>query len=175
MDAKWNTLWESSSIDGGRASLRNFENSSLAATAYRPWKFGRTRPNNPWKLLRSLQKATFIALKPYVRYPTISLCSLFRDALWSYLLAHITYKLLFQHLNLLNWQHKLFVIASSSFRNSLPKLCKIWGFHSGDYEECRLLGCGTVQILCEQTFLRNVGSHKMYTAPHPRRRHSSSS
>jgi hypothetical protein len=23
------------------------------------------------------------------------------------------------------------------------------------------------------TFLRNVGSHKMYTAPHPRRRHSS--
>jgi hypothetical protein len=25
------------------------------------------------------------------------------------------------------------------------------------------------------TFLRNVGSHKMYTAPHPRRRHSSSS
>jgi hypothetical protein len=23
------------------------------------------------------------------------------------------------------------------------------------------------------TFLRNVGSHKIYTAPHPRRRHSS--
>jgi hypothetical protein len=23
------------------------------------------------------------------------------------------------------------------------------------------------------TFLQNVGSHKMYTAPHPRRRHSS--
>jgi hypothetical protein len=26
-------------------------------------------------------------------------------------------------------------------------LCKIWGFHDGDYEEFRLLGCGTVQIL----------------------------
>jgi hypothetical protein len=25
------------------------------------------------------------------------------------------------------------------------------------------------------TFLRNVGSHKIYTAPHPRRRHSSQS
>jgi hypothetical protein len=25
-----------------------------------------------------------------------------------------------------------------------PTVCKIWGFHSGDYEECRLLGCGTV-------------------------------
>jgi hypothetical protein len=23
-------------------------------------------------------------------------------------------------------------------------LCKIWGFHGGDYEECRLLGCGAV-------------------------------
>jgi hypothetical protein len=22
--------------------------------------------------------------------------------------------------------------------------CKIWGFHSGDYKECRLLGCGAV-------------------------------
>jgi hypothetical protein len=22
--------------------------------------------------------------------------------------------------------------------------CKIWGFHGGDYEECRLLGCGSV-------------------------------
>jgi hypothetical protein len=23
-------------------------------------------------------------------------------------------------------------------------LCKIWGFHGGDYEECHLLGCGTM-------------------------------
>jgi hypothetical protein len=23
-------------------------------------------------------------------------------------------------------------------------LCTVWGFHSGDYEECRLLGCGAV-------------------------------
>jgi hypothetical protein len=24
------------------------------------------------------------------------------------------------------------------------KDCRIWGFHGGDYEECRLLGCGAV-------------------------------
>jgi hypothetical protein len=36
-------------------------------------------------------------------------------------------------------------------------------------EEYCLLGCGTVQILCELTFLQNVGSRKFYTAPHPRR------
>jgi hypothetical protein len=35
---------------------------------------------------------------------------------------------------------------------------KISDFHGGDYEECHLLGCG---------------SHKIYTVPHPRRRHSS--
>jgi hypothetical protein len=23
-------------------------------------------------------------------------------------------------------------------------ICKIWGFHGGGYEECRLLGCGAV-------------------------------
>jgi hypothetical protein len=85
--------------------------------------------------------------------------------------------------------------------------CKIWGFHGGNYEECRLLGCGAVYILCEpifrvevcscnlqsattcshwflalgffypedggDTFLRNVGSHKIYMALHPRRWHSS--
>jgi hypothetical protein len=26
--------------------------------------------------------------------------------------------------------------------------CKILGFHGGDYEECRLLGCGAGEILC---------------------------
>jgi hypothetical protein len=25
--------------------------------------------------------------------------------------------------------------------------CKIWGFHGGDYEELRLLGCYTVWLL----------------------------
>jgi hypothetical protein len=25
-----------------------------------------------------------------------------------------------------------------------PAVCRIWGFHGGDYEECRLLGCGAV-------------------------------
>jgi hypothetical protein len=32
---------------------------------------------------------------------------------------------------------------SFTFMHTLNNLytCKIWGFHSGDYEECRLLGC----------------------------------
>jgi hypothetical protein len=59
-------------------------------------------------------------------------------------------------------------------------------------EECRLLGCGTMSILYKLTFrrnvslsssgwkmeamfLRNVGLYDIYTAPHPRRRHSSQS
>jgi hypothetical protein len=62
-------------------------------------------------------------------------------------------------------------------------------------EECRFLGCGTVYFLCEvaaatcsrwflargffypvdggDMFLRNVGSHMKYTAPHLRKWHSS--
>jgi hypothetical protein len=26
-------------------------------------------------------------------------------------------------------------------------LCKIWGFHGGDFKECRLLGCCAVWLL----------------------------
>jgi hypothetical protein len=26
-------------------------------------------------------------------------------------------------------------------------LCRIWGFHGGDYEECRLLECDVVWVL----------------------------
>jgi hypothetical protein len=29
-------------------------------------------------------------------------------------------------------------------------LCKIWGFHGGDYEECCLLGCYAVWLLLHQ-------------------------
>jgi hypothetical protein len=53
------------------------------------------------------------------------------------------------------------------------KVSKIWGFHDGDYEECRLLGRGAVQILCKPTFFRNVGLHNICMVPHSRRRHSS--
>jgi hypothetical protein len=63
--------------------------------------------------------------------------------------------------------------------------CKIWGFHGGDYEQCRFLTAATWScwflargFFCLEdggdTFLRNVGSHEIYTAPHPRRRNSSS-
>jgi hypothetical protein len=34
--------------------------------------------------------------------------------------------------------------------------CMSWGFHGGDYEECRLLGCYAVWLLLEPTFWRNV-------------------
>jgi hypothetical protein len=35
------------------------------------------------------------------------------------------------------------------------------------------LGCGAGYFLRETTFLWNIGSHRNYTAPHPRKRHSS--
>jgi hypothetical protein len=35
-------------------------------------------------------------------------------------------------------------------------LCKIWGFHGGDYEKCRPLGCYAVWLLWEPTFRRNL-------------------
>jgi hypothetical protein len=78
----------------------------------------------------------------------------------------------------------------------------IQSFHSSVFEECRFVGCGAVQILCEptfrrnvspaatcsrwfltrgffyhedggDTFLRNISSHKYYTKPLPTKRHSS--
>jgi hypothetical protein len=30
--------------------------------------------------------------------------------------------------------------------------CKVWGFHGGDYEECRLLGCYALWLLKTQRF-----------------------
>jgi hypothetical protein len=37
-------------------------------------------------------------------------------------------------------------------------LCKIWGFHGGDYEECRLLGYYAVYLLYEPAFRRNAST-----------------
>jgi hypothetical protein len=34
--------------------------------------------------------------------------------------------------------------------------CKIWGFQSGDYKECHLLGCYAVWLLKQPTFRRNL-------------------
>jgi hypothetical protein len=40
---------------------------------------------------------------------------------------------------------------------SLPtNFCKICGFHSGHYEECRLLGYDAVYFLLEPMFRRNI-------------------
>jgi hypothetical protein len=79
-------------------------------------------------------------------------------------------------------------------------LCKIWGFHGGDYEECRLQGYkNTVRILQESHYVSAIepsrlmlcktrgvygvswdvtldgsrSSHRSHTASQPRRRHSS--
>jgi hypothetical protein len=80
----------------------------------------------------------------------------------------------------MDWVNELQVATSLGY----AEICKIWGFHGGDYEECRLLQTAAT---CSRwfldrrffypenggdTFLRDVGSHKIYTAPHPRRRHS---
>jgi hypothetical protein len=35
-------------------------------------------------------------------------------------------------------------VFSGGFCEDSNLYCKIWGFHGGDYEECRLLGCGAV-------------------------------
>jgi hypothetical protein len=48
----------------------------------------------------------------------------------------------------------LFTLIKSSVW--VEKQWNIWGFHGGDYEECRLLGCGAVQILYKPTFRRKV-------------------
>jgi hypothetical protein len=75
-------------------------------------------------------------------------------------------------------------------------LCKIWDFHGGDYEECRLLGEKNPRarnyVMVTGYFAafflagwfwlpwwwrqydpRNVGSYKSHATSHPRRRHSS--
>jgi hypothetical protein len=55
-----------------------------------------------------------------------------------------------------------FSFNRSSFLVFCPPLlhyrCNIWGFHSGDYEEWRLLRCYAVWLLYEATFRRNLSS-----------------
>jgi hypothetical protein len=44
----------------------------------------------------------------------------------------------------------------SATESSQLMLYKIWGFHGGDYEECRLLWCYAVWLLQQPTFQRNL-------------------
>jgi hypothetical protein len=44
----------------------------------------------------------------------------------------------------------------SATEPSLLILCTIRGFHGGDYEECRILGCDAEWLLKEPTFRRSV-------------------
>jgi hypothetical protein len=84
-------------------------------------------------------------------------------------------------------------------RSSNMYIFRIWRFCDGDYEECRLLACRSYVTQCfggkyprassmsrwlgdlsrfscpedgGDSFLRNFGSHKIYTTSHPRRQHS---
>jgi hypothetical protein len=43
------------------------------------------------------------------------------------------------------WQVTELILISRKAK--LNCICKIWGFHGGDYEECRLLGCYVVGLL----------------------------
>jgi hypothetical protein len=58
------------------------------------------------------------------------------------------------------WEIPFGFIWSGGYTKSLRtkiKLCRIWGSHSGDYEEYYLLGYSTVEIVGTQpTFLRNM-------------------
>jgi hypothetical protein len=38
------------------------------------------------------------------------------------------------------------ILLSTLFSNTLS-ICKLWGFHGGDYEECRLIGCYALWLL----------------------------
>jgi hypothetical protein len=52
--------------------------------------------------------------------------------------------------------------------------CRIWGFHGGDYEECRLLGCGALWVYCNIfIIIIIIYDNKTHTGPYSRRRHSS--
>jgi hypothetical protein len=39
---------------------------------------------------------------------------------------------------------------------NIHEFCKTCGFHGGDYEECRLLGCYAVKLLQEPMFRRTL-------------------
>jgi hypothetical protein len=69
---------------------------------------------------------------------------------------------------ILNWLYhmllgaKIFINHNSEHKSEqeatvfFKVLCKIWGFHSSDYEECCPLGCYTAWLLWEPTFWRII-------------------
>jgi hypothetical protein len=54
-------------------------------------------------------------------------------------------------------------------RPKSPTDCRIWGSHSGRYENCHLLGYSAMWFVCEPTFLRNFGGYTDYKALYRRR------
>jgi hypothetical protein len=66
---------------------------------------------------------------------------------------------------------KLIFFRLSVVDRKLFRLCRILGFHDGDYEECSLLGKVAPCCSCKD-WRRNVGSSKTNTMPHHRTRHS---
>jgi hypothetical protein len=48
----------------------------------------------------------------------------------------------------------------SATESSLLMLCKIWGYHGGNYEECRLLGCYAAWLI-KNHLVHSVSSCRM--------------
>jgi hypothetical protein len=103
-----------------------------------------------------MQLEDWLLLKPVILiFPRITgggTISLFHKTedfclVWMQLLSHFVTILLCKYLKLPTLLHDYFDLYFS---------CKIWGFHSSDYEEWCLLGCYAVWLLYEPTFRRNV-------------------
>jgi hypothetical protein len=69
---------------------------------------------------------------------------IFSAATWSE--RHTITTIIFEKLWRINNMHNWFGFHERILAN-VTKLCKIWGFHSGDYEERRLLGCDAVLLV----------------------------
>jgi hypothetical protein len=57
--------------------------------------------------------------------------------------------------------HSTDIVGTSEMIIVTCFLCKIWGFHGGDYEEWRFLGCYAVCLLYEPTFRKNLASSRL--------------
>jgi hypothetical protein len=77
------------------------------------------------------------------------------------------------HMRLPDALRNTFLVYLACTRNSRQR--KIWGFHCGNYRQCRLQGCDVERFLYELTYtlLRNDDSYKSHPVSHNWRRHSS--
>jgi hypothetical protein len=102
---------------------------------------GNDREINGWQMYTQSGRKRLVAiLNRNYEYPQDS-----RPLDWEGLiLAHLCYMYSQSYLPWL--EHSNYTLHSALFSNTIS-LCKIWGFHGGDYEEYRLLGCYAVWLL----------------------------